>query len=397
MHCADPHGRAQRLRLALCSLLMLPLLLLLAWPGAAHAHKASDAYLLIDRDGPALTVRWDIALRDLDAALDLDANRDQRLQWGEVRTRLPEITAYAGARLQLQEGRCALRPGEPEGIEDRVDGAYLVLRFTAACDTAGTLGVDYRLLGDVDPTHRGLLRLGAAGGGESSVRSLDPNGGPVSVRWPDAAGTDAGAGGGHGFFADGLHHILIGYDHLLFLLCLLLPAVMRRSAAGWTPVGRWRDAIWPIVSWVTLFTLAHSLTLALAALKIVSVSPRIVESAIAATILLAALDNLRPLLGTRRRFFSFGFGLIHGFGFAGALAELDLPTQAFASALLQFNLGVEAGQLLVVGIAMLVLLTLRQWRGYVPVVLRGGSVLAAILALVWLVERVFDLSLLPMG
>ncbi|SIR47264.1 HupE / UreJ protein [Pseudacidovorax sp. RU35E] len=378
-------------------MLMLSLLalVLLAWPRAALAHKASDAYLLIDRDGPTLAVRWDIALRDLDAALDLDANRDQRLQWGEVRTRLPEIAAYASARLQLQEGRCALRPGEPEGVEDRVDGAYLVLRFIATCDAADTLTVDYRLLGDVDPTHRGLLRLGAAGGQDLSVRSLDPNGGPVTVRWPGSA--DAAVGGGHGFFADGLHHILIGYDHLLFLLCLLLPAVMRRSAAGWTPVGRWRDAVWPIVSWVTLFTLAHSLTLALAALKIVSLSPRIVEPAIAATILLAALDNLRPLLGTRRRFFSFGFGLIHGFGFAGALAELDLPTRSFATALLQFNLGVEAGQLLVVGIAMLVLLTLRRWRGYVPVVLRGGSVLAAILALVWLVERVFDLSLLPMG
>ncbi|KTT27567.1 HupE/UreJ family protein [Pseudacidovorax intermedius] len=382
--------------LALLAWMMLPLLLC-AWPGAAHAHKASDAYLLIDRDGPNLAVRWDIALRDLDAALDLDADRDQRLQWGEVRTRLPEITAYAAARLRLQEGRCALRPAEPDGIEDRVDGAYLVLRFTATCDATEALTVDYRLLGDVDPTHRGLLRLGAAAGQASAVRSLDPNGGPVPVRWPDAVGAGRdGDHGSHGFFADGLHHILIGYDHLLFLLCLLLPAVLQRSAAGWTPVARWRDAVWPIVSWVTLFTLAHSLTLALAALKVVSLPPRIVEPAIAATILLAALDNVRPLLGPRRRFFSFGFGLIHGFGFAGALGELDLPPGVFASALLQFNLGVEAGQLLVVGAAMLLLLALRRWRGYVPVVLRGGSILAALLALVWLVERVFDLSLLPM-
>lgn len=394
MRCADPALALRRAWLTLVGLLALPLVLL-AWPGSAHAHKASDAYLLIDRAGPQLAIRWDIALRDLDAALDLDADRDQRLHWGEVRRRLPEITAYAGARLLLQDGRCSLRPAETQGIEDRVDGAYLVLRFTAACDAAQTLTVDYRLLRDVDPTHRGLLRLGSAGGPDLSVRSLDPNGGPVQVRWPE--GSSADADGAHGFFADGLHHILIGYDHLLFLLCLLLPAVLRRNAAGWTPVGRWPEAVWPIVGWVTLFTLAHSLTLALAALKIVSLSPRIVEPAIAATILLAALDNLWPVLGHRRRFFSFGFGLIHGFGFAGALAELDLPTGAFAGALLRFNLGVEAGQLLVVGIAMLVLLALRQWRGYVPVVLRGGSVAALLVAMVWLVERVFDLSLLPMG
>lgn len=381
-------------------LLLMALLALAALlcPLPALAHKSSDAYLWITREGPRLAIRWDIALRDLDAALDLDADQDQRLQWGEVRRRLPDIMAYASARLQLQQGRCILRPGPAEGIEERVDGAYLALRFDSDCADTDLLTIDYRLLREVDPTHRGLLRLGAASdtaAPSASVRSLDPGGGPVQVRWPsDEAPPPTG---GHGFFADGLHHILIGYDHLLFLLCLLLPAVMRRSAAGWTPVGRWRDALWPIVSWVTLFTLAHSLTLALAALKVVSLSPRIVEPAIAATILLAALDNLRPLLGTRRRFFSFGFGLIHGFGFAGALAELDLPTRAFASALLQFNLGVEAGQLLVVGMAMLVLLGLRRWRGYVPVVLHGGSVLAAILALVWLVERVFDLSVLPMG
>jgi hypothetical protein len=199
-----------------------------------------------------------------------------------------------------------------------------------------------------------------------------------------------------GFFRDGIHHILIGYDHILFLLCLLLPAVLlRRGDGGWTPVRHWRDAIWPMLGIVTMFTIAHSITLALAGLKIVSLSPRIVEPGIAITIILAAVDNLRPLLRGRRKLFSFLFGLIHGFGFAGALGELELPLRGFVLALLQFNLGVEAGQLMVVAVALVVLLSLRGWRCYAPVVLRGGSVVAVAVAAIWFCERVFDVKILP--
>jgi ABC-type antimicrobial peptide transport system permease subunit len=144
-----------------------------------------------------------------------------------------------------------------------------------------------------------------------------------------------------------------------------------------------------------MFTIAHSITLALAGLKVVSVSPRIVEPAIAATIMLAAVDNLHPVLRGRRKLFSFLFGLIHGFGFAGALAELDLPVRGFMLSLLQFNLGVEAGQLVVVGIALAALLALRDWLRYAPVVLRGGSTAAMLIAGIWLAERVLDVKVLP--
>ncbi|HUD32093.1 MAG TPA: HupE/UreJ family protein, partial [Variovorax sp.] len=208
---------------------------------------------------------------------------------------------------------------------------------------------------------------------------------------PPAAARAPGAG----FFQDGVHHILIGYDHVLFLVCLLLPAVLRRRAdGGREPVARWREAVWPMVGLVTMFTIAHSITLALASFQLVTISPRVVEPAIALTIMVAALDNLHPVLRGRRRLFSFLFGLIHGFGFASVLGELDLPALGFASALLRFNLGVEAGQLVIVSAVLAVLLALRRWRAYPAVVLRGGSVLAIGLATLWLVERVFDLRLI---
>lgn len=359
-----------------------------------HAHKASDAYLQVQRQGAVLTVRWDIALRDLDAVLDLDANGDRRLTWGEVRQRMADIRSYALGRLSFQEGRCTLEEALAPAVEDRIDGAYLVLQLRCVCPAENALVVDYRLLREIDPTHRGLLRIDGTSG-PPALRSLDPSGGPVSVAWPAQGSASGPAPSDAAVFFDGVHHILIGYDHVLFLVCLLLPSVLRRTPGGWEPVSTWREAAWPMLGMVTMFTAAHSITLALAGLKLVTISPRIVEPAIAATIILAAVDNLYPVLRGRRKLFAFVFGLIHGFGFASALGELDLPVGGFVLALLQFNLGVEAGQLLVVGAVLLGLLALRRWQHYLPVVLRGGSAVAMAIAVVWLGERVFDVKVLP--
>ncbi|QFZ84792.1 HupE/UreJ family protein [Variovorax paradoxus] len=357
----------------------------------AHAHKASDAYLQLSRDGDRIDLRWDIALRDLDAVLDLDANADQKLSWGEVRTRLGDIQAYALGRLRLQGGQCVPADTRPPAIDNRIDGAYLVLQMQAPCSAAAALSIDYRLFQDVDPTHRGLLRAQTQSAAAPMLRSLDPSAGPVSIEWADTREASPPAR----FFADGIHHILIGYDHILFLICLLLPAVLQRKHGVWTPVLAWKDAAWPMLGIVTMFTIAHSITLALAGLKIVTISPHLIEPAIAITIIVAALDNIRPVLRGRRRLFSFLFGLIHGFGFAGALGEIELPTRQFVLALLQFNLGVEAGQLAVVAVALMVLLALRNWRRYPPLVLHGGSMAAVVVATVWLCERVLDVKVLP--
>jgi hypothetical protein len=166
--------------------------------------------------------------------------------------------------------------------------------------------------------------------------------------------------------------------------------VLRRTpggASGWAPVAGWREAAWPVAGVVTLFTLAHSITLALASLKLVSLPSWFIEPAIAVTIVLAAVDNLWPLFRGRRGWVTFGFGLIHGFGFAGVLAELNLPPAEFGWALLQFNVGLELGQLAIVALVVPLLFVLRRVPAYVPAVLRGGSGTAIAVAAWWLVER----------
>jgi hypothetical protein len=389
----------------------------------ACAHKASDAYLVLDETPAGLSVRWDIALRDLDAALDLDADGDGRLTWGEIRTAWPRIEDYALARLRI-EG-CALAPAG-RALERRNDGAYAVLHLSAACHPPAPPAIAYTLLREVDPTHRGLVRVQLAGQA-LVLRVLDPGNpeqvpspavgggspgaslGVAAARSPGAGRGDAPAGGaahaaapsrgdelasGLGFAREGVRHILTGYDHVLFLLCLLLPAVMRRSAQGWHPVDRLSQAVWPVVGIVSAFTVAHSITLGLAATGTVSLPPQVIEPAIAVTIVLAALDNLWPIFPVRRVVVTFAFGLIHGFGFASVLSELNLPAVRFAWALLQFNLGLEAGQLLVVVVVTALLFLLRGGARYPAWVIRGGSCAALLVGVLWLVERTANVTIL---
>ena len=351
-----------------------------------HAHKASDAYLFTEPAPQGSRLRWDIALRDLDAALPLDADGDRQLTWREVRAAWPAIDALALSALKVGDCRFSV---DSHALEQRQDAAYAVLLMSTPCRIDASTPVRYTLFQEVDPTHRGILRVRRAAG-EDAVRVLDPTA-PENSDGAAASPPPSAAS----FLREGVHHIVTGYDHLLFLLCLLLPAVLSRQDGRWQAVTGWRSALWPVAKTVTLFTLAHSVTLALATLGWVRLPPSVVEPAIAVTIMLAALDNIRPFIRRGRGLITFLFGLIHGFGFAGVLGELQLPPAAFGWALLQFNLGLELGQLAMVLLVVPVLYLLRQRRLYVPGVMVAGSLAAITLAGVWLVERTADLSLLP--
>jgi hypothetical protein len=144
---------------------------------------------------------------------------------------------------------------------------------------------------------------------------------------------------------------------------------------------------------VTAFTVAHSITLSLAALSVVVLPSRLVESGIALSVLLAALNNLHPVVANGRWIAAFGFGLLHGFGFAGALHDLGLPAGSLALSLFGFNLGVEAGQLAIVVVFLPLAFLLRSTWAYRRMLFAGGSVAIAAIAVVWLVERAFDMPL----
>lgn len=357
---------------------------LLCFTPPAGAHKASDAYLQVRVQPQGLVVRWDVALRDLESLVELDADGDRRLTWGEVRRAMPQIEGQALDHLQVPG--CPLHVVQ-RGLERRSDGTYVALTMQAFCRPPSGAPLRYTLFAGVDATHRGIARITHLDG-RVELRLLDPAA-PLALP-RERAGPPASS-----FLLEGVRHILSGYDHLLFLLCLLLPSVLRRMPAGWQPVDSARQALAPVLRVVTLFTLAHSITLSLAALGKVDLPASFIEPAIAATIIVAAADNLRPIFGRWRGAVTFAFGLVHGFGFAGVLRELQLPTAEFASALLRFNLGIELGQLSVVACVVPLLLLQRGRPAYPRWGLQLGSAVAMVLAAVWFIERTADVSLLP--
>lgn len=357
----------------------------------AFAHKPSDSYLALTvaRGDAVVAGQWDIALRDLDLALRLDGDGDGAIRWGELRERETELYRYALARLRIgaDGAACALAPRELL-VDDHSDGGYAVLRFSAACPAPPKrLEVAYSLLFDLDPTHRGLLRIDADGASRSAVLS------PQAAAQQFDLSTSSRWDTFRQFVADGMHHIWVGYDHLLFLISLLLPAVLVRRDGAWQPVASLRTALLGVLAVVTAFTLSHSITLTLAALGVIGLPSRLVESAIALSVLLAALNNVWPVVTRRGWLLAFAFGLVHGFGFASVLGDLGLPRDALALALAGFNVGVEIGQLAVVLAVVPLIYLLRRARFYRPGVLVTGSSAIALLAGIWLVGRVFGFGL----
>jgi hypothetical protein len=193
---------------------------------------------------------------------------------------------------------------------------------------------------------------------------------------------------------EGVWHIWNGYDHILFLLTLLLPAVLFLKNRRWQPVGKLSEAIIDTLKIVTAFTLAHSITLSLATLQILTLPSRFVESLIAFSVIVAAINNLVPIFRGSRWVVAFGFGLIHGFGFATVLQDLGLSTNQLALSLLGFNLGVELGQLVIVLVYLPFAYLFRGSYFYRWGLLRAGSVMAATVASFWLFERLFNYQLI---
>ena len=305
------------------------------------------------------------------------------LQPGYLELRPFDADIYAVAwKVPAVGGRpMAIAARLPESCEPRVpgqpiwDGAAYLARWTATCPgglVGGTIAIDGLSATMTDV----LVRIQRPDGTEQTAR-LTPSAPSFVVEAVpgtlDVAGT---------YLALGIEHILLGIDHLLFVLALLIL------------VTGWRRLVWTI----TAFTAAHSITLAAATLGFVRVAPGPVEAVIALSILFVAMEIVhtrqgRPGITERRPWIvAFAFGLLHGFGFAGALAQLGLPEQAIPVALLFFNVGVEAGQLMFVAAVLAVIAAWRrleapwpQWAWRVPVYAIGS------LAAYWTIERVANL------
>jgi hypothetical protein len=250
------------------------------------------------------------------------------------------------------------------------------------------------MLFEGDPRHRNLLvinknaKTGEARGPEATALIFGPD---TAVQELDLLHIP-GLMGLRDFIWQGTLHIWIGIDHILFLVALILPAVLDRRDGAWQPVATFRRAFWRILKIITLFTIAHSITLSLTALNVIRLPSALVESVIALSIVVVALNNLIPIWNDKTWLLILGFGLFHGMGFASVMAHLPFRMTDLVKVVLNFNIGVELGQVAIVAIAFPLLYLVRQTPWYNRVVVAGGSLVVGVVALFWFVERAFDVG-----
>jgi hypothetical protein len=389
----------QKSRQIWLSIIVMMILSLVFLPLMAQAHQSSTAYLTLAPQHSKASANptinnvqadYRLAVRDLALLLPIDANQDQAVTWQElldqstaIHDLLREQMVFAQATGQSLTP-CQIDEFQPLRLDQVAGLVYVDQRFSLNCRDTPPAQLRYQILDQMDAGHRLIITHTPTG---STVSDAIPR------TWMAANGTiilaDAPSHSQmiKNYLIEGTHHLLIGADHLLFLLCLLLPAVYYWHQGKQQPVERAGPAIRQTLWIATAFTVAHSITLSLAALQIVHIPARWIEAAIAASIALAALNNLYPVFKQRQAWIAFGFGLIHGFGFANVLSDLPLATTERVMALLSFNLGIELGQVLCILIFLPIALALRQTTFYRRVMLIGGSSLAVVIALLWMMQR----------
>lgn len=381
----------------------LAALLVLSGLSSAQAHQSSTAYLYIQPDAETskTLAQYRLAIRDLAVLVPVDANQDRQISWGEIQAQQPAIEALLKQDIRWQAAMptqaCVMNAlQQPFAIEQIAGIAYLVMYLSIDCAEQPLSQLDYQMLSGIDSGHRLIISLKPESTAENNITSQAGNTGRT---WLMASGSTALLADNTSklttvktYLAEGIHHLLTGYDHLLFLFCLLVTAVYQRQDTHWVPVQSAHTAIRHTLYIATAFTVAHSITLTLAVLKLVVLPAQWIESIIAFSIALAALNNVLPLFGAQQIRIAFVFGLVHGFGFANVLSELPLDSWSHGLALLSFNLGIELGQLGCILLFFPIALVLRRTLFYREIVLNAGSGLACLLALIWMTQRIFGLN-----
>lgn len=354
----------------------------LAWSPAAAAHATGLSRGEYAVEGSSVVARLTFSRGELATlAPSLDANHDKTLSADELgadaaRQGLRDL--FAKVALTEQRGTteaAACVPETPTAKLEEEDGASIEARYVCP-KPVSALSVDVKWFDDVAFGHRHIAVIAGLGRPRDFIAfAREPSfeakreGGDAPAHTDEAKRHESFGG----FFRLGIEHILTGYDHLLFLFALLLVGGRLRALLGV----------------ITAFTVAHSITLGLAALGLVSLSPAIVEPAIALSIAYVGVENFFVKSADRRYLLTFPFGLIHGFGFAGALSEIALPKPEVPAALLAFNLGVESGQLAVMAVVLPLLLFLRKKTWFLTYGVPALSGLVVALGLFWFFQRVF--------
>lgn len=333
---------------------------------AAFAHPLSVSYAHVGIEDRTVRLTVRVPMDDMDLLLRLDQDIDGTVTDSELQAARPAIAEYMGKHLTLATN--GPLPLPLEGVTRWADSEnfpYVQTTFSADLPTRHSLwSLQVKVITDLYRDHRTVARIERP---DFSEDFLFQHGNTYVARPAPASFLETASA----FIAFGIEHIFLGYDHIVFLFGLLLAGQGFRQ----------------LVAVVSSFTLAHSITLSVAALGLLAPVPWTIEAAIALSVAYVGIENLF-IKDTRHRWkLTFVFGLIHGFGFANVLREMHLPSDAMVTGLFTFNLGVEIGQIIIVGL-MWPLLRVLERQTYRPLVVRVTSVAIAAVGLFWFFERV---------
>ena len=352
----------------------------------AHSHSGSTAYLELTQDHHQASGAYWLALKDLHTAVGLDADGDGNIRFNEVKAQTSAIQQFAASNLSAFAGEeaCTVQWGVL-ALSKLDDGIYARLPVTIACQENLQLnGLVYSGLFDFDTSHRLIGKITQA----DVTRTVLFSPSEQQLTWQFTGSTWLNTL--TTYVEQGVIHILVGYDHLLFLLALLVPIVFAsgRDKNAQSERRDLRQLSTSLLKVVTAFTLGHSVTLIAA--SVFGITPPIawVETIIAVSVVVAGLNIVVPFFREACWKVAATFGLVHGFGFASVLAELALDSGHLFLSLLSFNLGVEIGQLFVVLMATPLLLLLAN-GAWIPTLARYGAAgVAACIGTLWVIERI---------
>jgi hypothetical protein len=373
----------------------LALTLLVALPSTVAAHVIGQSYLYLQVTETDLTGRFEIALEDLNPALGLSGT-PREITAGNVREHLAFLRDYVSRHIVISADGIPLDITFLE-TDQPVGAGYVRLPI----DISGyetvpeQITFEYSILFDEDPTHQGFVLI------ESNwATGTFANEAGISLVFLPVGRSDTldltTKGRWTGFVAVirlGMDSFWEGLDHVLFLIALLIPAVMKREDGRWQPVERFGSAGRSVLKLLASFAVGYGIALLLAAPGVVALPARLWEIGIAVSVAVAALNILVPVLHGRLWLVVLGFGLFHGFGFAAAMAKAGVTEEFLWLSLLAFAIGLEISQLVLAAILVPALFLFRRLWLYPRLFMPASALFILAVSLAWLAERSLDIDL----
>jgi hypothetical protein len=367
------------------------LLLLGLYTCSSIAHELSTTFISAElRDDGSLDGQLKLDILDLKEVVTLDVDANGELTWGEIEASSDAIQNYVTNGLRFYTGaqQCNLKLNNQLELQELNSVTYLVLSFSSPlyssskCAGKDQLSFEYSLLFDAATNHKAIVSLRVASEEHVFILDKENSRNSINVELNESSSWSTF----WAFIYQGIFHILIGLDHILFLFTLLLTLCFYRHLGEWRSVDSKKVIIKKTLFIITSFTIAHSITLSGTALGIIPVMGSWIEIVIAASILFNVLNNLFPMI-KNLSLITFLFGLIHGMGFAGALSEFGFTQEHQLLSVLGFNLGVEIGQLGLLVVFLPILLWIRKSNFYRWYGMQLLSLLIGAVAIYWILQR----------